>query len=137
LPELTHQVEQVLTMAQSHSESSSYALKMRRAKRQTSQLAKAQPEVMKAFYALSHSSSEPGALESKIKEIIAIAIGVATHCDECIAFHTQAALKAGASQEEILDALGVAIMMGGGSALMYSTHVMEALEEFNSPSELG
>lgn len=121
-------------MALSHSESSSYAQKMRQVKRYTSQLSKAQPEVMKAFYALSHSSSEPGALDSKIKEIIAIAIGVATHCDECIAFHSQAALKAGASREEILDALGVAIMMGGGPALMYSTHVMEVMEEFKSTS---
>lgn len=88
------------------------------------------PELMKAFYDLSKSSSAPGALDTKTKELIALAIGVATHCDGCIAFHTSGALKAGASQEEIMETLGVNVLMGGGPALMYATHVVEAMEQF-------
>lgn len=88
------------------------------------------PDVMKAFYALSKSSSTPGALDTKTKELIALAIGVATHCDGCIAFHTSGALKAGASQAEIMETLGVNVLMGGGPALMYATHVVEAMEQF-------
>ncbi|MDA0867039.1 MAG: carboxymuconolactone decarboxylase family protein [Cyanobacteria bacterium] len=100
-------------------------------KRQTQQLSQDLPEVMQAFYGLSHSSSVAGVLDPKTKELIALAIGVATHCDGCIAFHTQAALRAGATRQDIVETLGVTIAMGGGPSLMYATHVMEALEEFS------
>jgi AhpD family alkylhydroperoxidase len=112
----------------------SYREQIRQVKRQTQQLSQALPEVMKAFYALSHSASTPGALDAKTKELIALAIGVATHCDGCIAFHTQAALRAGASQQEMLETLGVTVTMGGGPSLMYATHVMDAWAEFTSPA---
>ncbi|WP_416676849.1 carboxymuconolactone decarboxylase family protein [Egbenema bharatensis] len=95
----------------------------------TSKLSHALPDVMKSFYALNKASSTEGVLDAKTKELIALAIAVATHCDDCIAFHTSSALKAGATQEEIVEMLGVAIFMGGGPALMYATHVMEAVEE--------
>jgi AhpD family alkylhydroperoxidase len=112
----------------------SYSEQIRQVKRQTQQLSQALPEVMKAFYALSHSSSVPGALDAKTKELIALAIGVATHCDGCIAFHTQAALRAGATQQEIIETLGVTVAMGGGPSLMYATHVMDAMAEFAPPA---
>lgn len=95
----------------------------------TGKLSNALPDVMKGFYALSKASSTAGALDTRTKELIALAIAVATHCDDCIAFHTSSALKAGATQEEILEMLGVAVFMGGGPALMFATHVMEAVEE--------
>jgi AhpD family alkylhydroperoxidase len=117
-------------MTSAHTNPQIYAQQMRQVKRQTQQLAQELPEVMKAFYALSHSTSAPGALAPKTKELIALAIGVATHCDGCIAFHTQAALNAGATRQEILETLGVTLMMGGGPSLMYATHVMEAMAEF-------
>ncbi|MBF2056151.1 MAG: carboxymuconolactone decarboxylase family protein [Cyanobacterium sp. T60_A2020_053] len=89
---------------------------------------------MKSFYALSKSASESNALSGKVKELIALAIAVSTRCDGCIAFHTQAALKAGASKEEIVEMLGVTVFMGGGPSLMYATHVMEAIEQFSQES---
>lgn len=95
----------------------------------TSKLSTALPDLMKNFYALSKASSEPGALDAKTKELIALAISVATHCDDCIAFHTHSALKVGATKAEILEMLGVNVFMGGGPALMYATHVIEAVEE--------
>ena len=54
---------------------------------------------------------------------------MAIQCDDCIAFHTNSALKAGATKEEIIEVLGVTVFMGGGPALMYATHVMEAVDE--------
>ena len=117
-------------MTQTNELGSLYSTQISHIKEYTTQLTKDLPDVMEAFHALSRSSSTPGKLATQTKELIALAIGVATHCDGCIAFHTRAALNAGASREEILETLGVTIMMGGGPSLMYATHVMEALEEF-------
>lgn len=92
-------------------------------------LAEGQPKVMKAFSELIRAAKSPGALDTKTKEIIALAIGVAAHCDGCIAFHTQGALKAGATRAEIMDALGVAVMMGGGPSVVYAARATKALNE--------
>ncbi|MFN3926248.1 MAG: carboxymuconolactone decarboxylase family protein [Pseudanabaenaceae cyanobacterium] len=97
----------------------------------TAKMQEAIPEVMKSFYGLSRSSSSAGALDGKTKELIALALAVASRCDDCIAFHTQAVLKAGASKQEIMETLGIAVFMGGGPSLMYAAHVVEAMEEFN------
>lgn len=112
--------------------SHTYADRMQAVRAQTGKLTTALPEVMKNFYALSKASSAPGALDTKTKELIALAIAVATHCDDCIAFHAQSVLKAGATIEEIQEMLGVAVFMGGGPALMYAAHVMAAIEELQS-----
>ncbi len=109
-----------------------YADAMKHVRSYTGKLSQAMPELMKSFYALSKASSEAGALDAKTKELIALAIAVATHCDDCIAFHAHSALKAGATSAEILETLGVTVFMGGGPALMYATHVMEAVEEFQN-----
>jgi AhpD family alkylhydroperoxidase len=110
----------------------SYADQMKHIRSYTSRLSSDQPDVMKSFYALSKASTATGELDSKTKELIALAIAVAIHCDDCIAFHTHSALKSGATKAEILETLGVTVFMGGGPALMYATHVMEAVEEFQS-----
>lgn len=107
----------------------SCADQMKHIRSYTGKLSTAIPDVMKSFYALSKASSTAGALDSKTKELIALAISVAIHCDDCIAFHTHSTLQAGATKEEILEMLGVAVFMGGGPSLMYATHVMEAVEE--------
>ncbi len=109
-----------------------YPEQLERIKSNMAVLAKAQPKTMNAFSALHRASAAPGALYGKTKELIALAIAVAARCDGCISFHTHDALKAGASREEITDALGVAIMMGGGPSVMYATHVVEAIEQFES-----
>ncbi len=89
------------------------------------------PGVMQGFGGLHKASTVPGALDTKTKELIALAIGVAARCDGCIAYHTHDCLKAGATRAEIMEALGVAIMMGGGPSVMYATHVVEAIDQFN------
>jgi AhpD family alkylhydroperoxidase len=71
------------------------------------------PEVMKAFANIVHSASAPKVLDGKAKELIALAISVAVRCDDCIAFRVKAALKHGATREEVMETLGMAIYMGG------------------------
>ena len=70
------------------------------------------PDVMQAFGGLHQAAGHDGALDTKTKELIALAISVVVRCEGCIAFHVNDAIKAGASREEIMDALGVAILMG-------------------------
>ncbi|BAZ39302.1 hypothetical protein NIES4101_52540 [Calothrix sp. NIES-4101] len=108
----------------------SYSEQMKHVRSYASKISAALPDEMKSFYALSKATSAPGVLDTKTKELMSLAISVAIHCDDCIAFHTHSAMKAGATKAEIIETLGVAIFMGGGPALMYATHVMEAVEEF-------
>jgi AhpD family alkylhydroperoxidase len=75
-------------------------------------------DVMKSFSAMAQSSLKTNALDTKTKELMALAIGVATRCDDCIAFHTKAAVKAG--------------YMGAGPSVMYASHVISAFDQFQT-----
>lgn len=90
------------------------------------------PDVMSAFTSLSQAASKEGALDKKTKELLALGLGVAARCDGCIGFHSQALVKLGASREELLEVLGMAIYMGGGPSLMYAADALAAFEEFSS-----
>jgi AhpD family alkylhydroperoxidase len=68
----------------------------------------------------------------KIKELIALGIGIAVRCDGCIAYHVHDALRAGATHQEIVETIGVAVLMGGGPAAMYGSEALEALEQFEA-----
>jgi len=92
------------------------------------------PDVMKAFANIARAALAPKALDSKTKELIALGISVAIRCDDCIAFHVKAALQQGASREEVMEALGMAIYMGAGPSVMYATHVLDAFTQFQSQS---
>jgi AhpD family alkylhydroperoxidase len=91
------------------------------------------PEVMKAFGTLAQSALAGGALDGKTKELIAIAVSVAARCDDCIGFHVKAAVDRGATREEILETLGMAIYMGAGPAAMYASHALGAYMQFAAP----
>jgi AhpD family alkylhydroperoxidase len=88
------------------------------------------PEVMKAFSAIAQSALAQGALDAKTKELIAIGIAVAVRCDDCIGFHVKAAVDRGATHEEILETLGMAIYMGAGPSAMYASHALGAYAQF-------
>ena len=88
------------------------------------------PEVMKAFSSIAQSALIEGALDVKTKELIALAISVAVRCDDCIAFHVKAAVDRGATREEILETLGMAIYMGAGPSAMYASHALGAFNQF-------
>ena len=90
------------------------------------------PGTMAGFGQLHEEGMKEGALGMKQKELIALGIGIASRCDGCIAFHTHEALANGATAEEIHETIGVAITMGGGPALMYAAHAVEALDQFQA-----
>lgn len=85
------------------------------------------PEIPKAFSAFFQAMMKEGTLTVREKELIAVAIGLALRCDRCINTHTEKALKAGATKEQILEAAGVAIMMQGGPSYTYLPTVVEAV----------
>ena len=87
------------------------------------------PGVMKAFGELGRAATAPGVLDTKTKELIALALGVAARCDACIGFHTQALVKLGATRQEVDEALGVTTYMGGGPSLMYAAGAVAAFDE--------
>jgi AhpD family alkylhydroperoxidase len=94
-------------------------------------LQKASPEVTADFAKrLMPDALKDGVLSTKSKELIALGIAVCAACDYCIAIHVKKCFEAGATREEIVEALGVAILMGGGPAFTYSTFVMQAIEDF-------
>jgi len=88
------------------------------------------PDVMKTFSSMAQAALQTKALDTKTKELIALAIGVATRCDDCIAFHAKAAVAQGASRDEIFETLGMAIYMGAGPSVMYAAHALDAYEQF-------
>jgi AhpD family alkylhydroperoxidase len=90
------------------------------------------PDVMRAFSAIAQTALAPKALDAKTKELIALAIGIAIRCDDCIAFHIKAALDCGATREEISETLGIAIYMGAGPSVMYASHAFAALQQFDA-----
>jgi len=92
------------------------------------------PELMKSFDDLSRAALAAGALSEKTKELIAIALGVAGHCDACLGFHAKALVRLGATKAELEEALGVAVYMGGGPSLMYSANALAAFAEFSAAS---
>lgn len=92
-----------------------------------------QPDLMKGFNDLAKAASRDGALDRKTKELIALALGVAAHCDACIGFHVQALVKLGTTKAELEEAPGMAIYMGGGPSLMYSSNALAAFDEFSRP----
>lgn len=88
------------------------------------------PDVYRGFAEMSNGALTSGALDKKIKELIAVAIGVVAGCDGCIASHTQGAVRAGASKEEAAEAIGVSILMHGGPATIYGARAYDAFCEF-------
>jgi AhpD family alkylhydroperoxidase len=87
------------------------------------------PGVMEGFGKLHEASTADGALDTRTKELIALAIGITVRCDGCIAYHAHDALAAGASRDEIVETVGVAVMMGGGPSVVYGCEALEAIDQ--------
>jgi AhpD family alkylhydroperoxidase len=98
-------------------------------------LGKQIPSAMSGVAQLHQQSLKSGELSGKIKELMALAVSICARCQGCVAYHVHDALKAGASHEEILETIGVALMMGGGPALIYGCEALQALEEFEMESQ--
>jgi AhpD family alkylhydroperoxidase len=90
---------------------------------------------MGGFVRLHHKAVEDGALSHRTKELMALSVAVALRCDGCIAYHVQDAIAAGASRQEIVESIGVAILMGGAPAAVYAAHVLDAVEQAEPPRD--
>jgi AhpD family alkylhydroperoxidase len=102
----------------------------RNLKRQIGQLSRGAPEPMSGFAQLHRGAVADGVLPRRMKELIAVGIAVVSKCDGCIAFHVHDALKNGATREELLEAITVAVLMGGGPAEMYGSDALLAVDQF-------
>ncbi|MDF1697971.1 MAG: carboxymuconolactone decarboxylase family protein [Saprospiraceae bacterium] len=89
-------------------------------------------DMMEHFSNLHKSSVQEGAIPNKYKELIALGISISIQCNECIVYHLNDAINAGATDEEIMETISVSVMMGGGPALIYATHAYEALQELKN-----
>ena len=107
-----------------------YPSNLREIKAVMGKMGKEIPETMQAFTKLHQASTTPGVLDTKTKELLALAIAVNVRCDGCIAFHVHDALHARATRDEIMEALGVAVMMGGGPSMMYAVEAVDAMNQF-------
>jgi len=100
------------------------------------QFGREMPGPMTGFARLHKKAVENGALSAKVKELMALAVSIAVGCEGCIAYHTHDALKAGATRAELLETIGVGLLMGGGPGSIYAAHALDAVEQFLSVSEL-
>ncbi|MDD2743653.1 MAG: carboxymuconolactone decarboxylase family protein [Rhodocyclaceae bacterium] len=94
-----------------------------------SALRKEIPDTLAGFSAMHNGAMKAGALSEIDKELLALAIGISTHCDGCIGFHLKALIRLGATREQIMETLGVCVYMGGGPGFMVAADAMLAYEE--------
>ncbi|MFO7864300.1 MAG: carboxymuconolactone decarboxylase family protein [Salinivirgaceae bacterium] len=92
-------------------------------------LSKENPKIAEGFGTMHHATGEDKALTGKQKELIALGISITIRCEGCIACHVQGALEAGATQEEIVETIGVAVVMGGGPSIVYGDKAYKAMKE--------
>ncbi len=98
----------------------------------TAELRKLIPDTMNGFAMMSKAATQTRTLDEKTKELISLALGVSTHCDGCLGFHARTLARLGASREEIAEALGMAIYMGGGPSLMYAADALRSFDQFSA-----
>lgn len=87
------------------------------------------PEVIGAYATMQRAAMAEGALSTKVKELIALAIAVTRECDGCVASHARGAARQNASEEEVAEALGVAVMMNGGPGTVWAPRALAAFKE--------
>jgi len=92
------------------------------------------PDAMKAFTTLSVAATATHAIDTKTKELMALAIGIAVHCDGCVAYHTKMAHQHGATRQEVIETVVLAVYMGGGPAAVYGADAVRAFDQFATPA---
>lgn len=99
---------------------------LQQAKSRLAAVAQASPDIMKSFAAISRTATREGRLSSGQKELMAVVAAVVKGCDDCILYHVDAAKRHNVDQDTLVEALEVAIEMGGGPAVMYAGKALEA-----------
>ena len=97
------------------------------------QIGRVNRDIVKGYRGLSDAGNTTNLLGAKVRELVALAVAVTRQCDGCIVVHTDAAIKAGATREEIVEALGVAVAVNAGAALIFSSRVMDAFNAKTTP----
>lgn len=92
-------------------------------------LAKLTPDTVKGYQIASGAGTHTQNLDAKTRQLISLAVAVTTRCDGCITVHAKEAIKEGATEAEIAEALGVAVAMNAGAALVYSARVLDAVKQ--------
>jgi AhpD family alkylhydroperoxidase len=95
------------------------------------------PEVYRGFAQMHSAAMAEGVLTPKVKELIALAIAVTRQCDGCIASHGRGVARTGATDTEVAEALGVAIMMNGGPGTTHAPRAWQAFVEFQEAQPPG
>jgi len=96
------------------------------------EIGKLSPETIRGYVTLSGAAAKTGKFDAKTRELIALAVAVSLRCDGCITVHSANAMKAGATQEELAEALSVAITVNAGAALVYSTRTLDAFKQHSA-----
>ena len=95
------------------------------------------PDVLAAYAAMQRAVIVDGALPARVKELIALAIAVTRECDGCIAAHALGAARKGVTEEEVAEAMGVAIMMNGGPGTVWAPRAFAAFREVMAQEPSG
>jgi AhpD family alkylhydroperoxidase len=90
---------------------------------------KAAPEGAAGFTAMHKAAMGEGTVSVLNKELICLAIGITQRCADCIGFHVKAAIRAGATRDQIAEVATVCMYMGGGPAYMYAAKALEAFDQ--------
>jgi AhpD family alkylhydroperoxidase len=88
------------------------------------------PDTLAGFAQMSRAAQTPGDLDRKTKELIALSIAVAVRCDGCIGYHAKGAFRAGATRQEVAEALAVTVQLGGGPSVNYAADALRAYDQF-------
>jgi AhpD family alkylhydroperoxidase len=90
------------------------------------------PDVYAAYRELHSAAMGPGALDPKMKELVAVALAVSAQCDGCIASHTRGAALHGATPEEVAETIAVTFLLCGGPATVYGARAFAAFMEYRT-----
>jgi AhpD family alkylhydroperoxidase len=99
------------------------------------EMKEASPDITRGFGGMFQKLMGPGALTVREKELIALAIGMATRCEACIYAHTEKAVKAGATRAELLEMAGVVVTMQGGPGYVYVPKLIDAMNALGLEAE--
>ncbi len=89
-------------------------------------------KVYKSFLDLERGAFSDGELKKVYKELIALGISIVINCESCIEWHSKEALKSGATEQQIIEAIEVGIEMGGGPATVSSRFALKVLEYYRN-----
>jgi AhpD family alkylhydroperoxidase len=103
----------------------------------TRDLRHAIPDTWAGFGELHQHAVADGVLSAKVKQLMALVVGVVQHCDGCVAYHAAGAARQGATEDEVAEALGVALLMGGGPCSVWAPRALAAFQEFAEPATDG